>query len=214
MREQIIEAAEQFVDCVHDGERGPEKEASVFFKVVAAAGFEPSRIAPGRLIGDYLDQDGSRTGETYLINTTSPYKIIGQDGRDHYHATGWLDCMVRMAVKTRDRDECIDRVKREIERSIPLEPIRLTEEGDMLEEYPPPPHNGYLVDHARDTDAIKMTAGVHVRCNGWIDCHETSATHTTLVCRKCHLRVSFPKTITTYGELRGTLALMRSQKRA
>lgn len=213
MRDQIAVAAEQFVDCVRDTQKDPTKEAAVFFKVVAMAGFEPSRIVPGRIIGDYLEQDGSRTGETYLVNTTNPHKVVGQNGRDHYHATGWLDSMVRIAAKIRDREECIDRVKREIERSIPLDPIQLTTEGDGLEECHPSIDTEYLVDHTRDTDAIRMTAGVHAFCNGYFDRVEISKTHNALVCRKCHLRVPFPKTVTTYGALRGTLVLQRGQQK-
>lgn len=213
MRNEIVETARQFVDCMHGEERSSEKDVMVFFKIVAMAGFEPSLVVPGRLVGNYLDQDGSKTGETYPINTTNPYKVVGQNGCDHYHATGWLDSIVRITGKALDREECIQRVRREIERSMPLEPIKLTAEGDMLKECHPAINTEYLVDHTRDTDAIRMTAGVHAYCRGYLDRVEISATHNALVCRRCHLRVPFPKTAATYGALRGTLALHRGQQK-
>lgn len=210
--DKITEVAGQFVDCIRDERRTPEREASVFFKVLAMAGFEPSRVAPGKLVGHYLEQDGSRTGETYPINTTCLYKVIGQNGSGDYPATGWLDSMVRIAMRIRDREECIVKVRHEIERSIPLDSIQLTAEGDMLEEYPPSRRDErWLVDHARDEDKFGMTAGIHTDCNGWIDRIDTTKTHSTLVCRKCHLRVTFPRHVTTYGALRGTLVFQRAQ---
>lgn len=120
--------------------------------------------------------------------------------------------MVVLAGKVSDREECIMKVRREIERSVPLDPILLTAEGDMLEEYPPHGNEGFLVDHTRDEDKVNSTAGVHAHCNGWVDRHETTKTHNALVCRKCHLRVSFPKSVTTYGGLRATLVFQRAQK--
>lgn len=212
MQNKIAEVAGQFVDCMRDQDRNPKKEAAVFFRIVAVAGFEPSRVEPGKLVGHYLEQDGSRTGDTYPINAVCFYKVVGQDGRDHLCATGWLNSVVVLAGKVSDREECIAKVRCEIERSAPLDPILLTAEGDMLEEYPPHGNEGFLVDHTRDEDKVNSTAGVHAHCNGWVDRHETTKTHNALVCRKCHLRVSFPKSVTTYGGLRAALVFQRAQK--
>lgn len=213
MQNKIAEVAGQFVDRMRDQDRHLEKEAAVFFKIVAVAGFEPSRVEPGKLVGHYLEQDGSKAGGTYPINTVCLYKVVGQDGRDHYHATGWLNSMVVLAGKVSDREECIVKVGREIERSVPLDPILLTAEGDILEEYPPYGNEGFLVDHTRDEDKINLTAGVHALCNGWVDRHEATKTHNALVCRRCHLRVPFPKSVTTYGGLRAALVFQRAQEK-
>lgn len=204
--------AASFVDLAlrHDWNRIKElsaDEVQILFAIVSAAGFEPTKVVPGKLIGSYLDQDGSGNGKTYPINSVCPYKVIGRDGDDHYHATGWLDRVlyfVYFARRGADRQECIEAIQHEIERSVPLKPIQLTADGDFLREYPH--SNGYLVDHTRDDHKFSCCVGVHDYCNSWMDHTRATKTHDAIVCRGCHLRVLFPKEIKTYGELRRVLA--------
>ncbi len=206
---KTTDVAVSFVDLAlkHDWSKIkelPAAEAQILFETVSAAGFEPGKVVPGKLVGDYLEQDGSRTGETYPINRFCPYKVVSRDGDDLYHATGWLDRALYFARRATDRQECIRAIQQEIERSVPLEPVQLTPEGDLLREYPP--SGSYSVDHTRDSRELKSCVGVHDYCNGWMDRGRATKTHDALVCRSCHLRVLFPKEIKTYGELRQALA--------
>lgn len=208
---KTTEIATSFVDLAlkHDWDEVkelPATEAQILFATVSAAGFEPTKVVPGKLVGHYRYQDGSSTGETYPINSFCPYKVISRDGDDHYHATGWLDHALYFTRRRRgtDRQERIEAIQHEIERSVPLKPIQLTAEGDLLREYPP--SGNYFVDHTRDNRELGSCVGVHEYCNGWMDRTRATATHDAIVCRGCHLRVLFPNEIKTYGELRQALA--------
>lgn len=188
----------------------PEEDAGVLSDTVEAAGFKVGMVTPGVLRGHYLDQDGSATGETYAINHLCPYIVMSFDDGPDYMATGWLDNMVSFTLVEFDRGGSIDtvvaRIAEQIAKSRPLEPIQLTAEGDKLIENSPSPGwfgYEYFVTHRRDDDDLpSMTVGVHAHCNGYIDRVAAAATHDALVCRRCHLRVSFPKGIVTFGELR------------
>lgn len=220
MSSKAWEAAVNFVDialkrkeknCIEDF--SPE-EIQAIFEMVSAAGFRPKEVVFGKLAGNYLDQDGSRTGKTYPVNSLCPLKVVGETG-DDYFATGWLDCAFRRASRNsgwhcnENREEIIEAIAKEIERSCPLEPIQLTAQGDFLQEYPPSPaYFGfeYFVKHTRDEDALGSCVGVHQYCNGWMDRHGATSTHDAIVCRKCHLRRLFPKDAKTYGDLRKSLS--------
>jgi hypothetical protein len=186
----------------------PASEIQILFDTVSAAGFNPKKVMPGKLVGNYLDQDGSRTGETYPINDFCPFKVLREDG-DDYLATGWLDRALRHALyvserQKENREEAIKEVAKTIEQSIPLEMIQLTPEGDLLREYPPDVNtfSGFFVKHTRDTDKLNSCVGVHEFCNGWMDRGRATRTHDAIVCRSCHLRVLFPRGVKTYGDLR------------
>jgi len=199
------EIAALFVDLAlkHDWGKVKElldEEVQILFATVSAAGFNPTKVVPGKLVGHYRDQDGSSTGETYPINGYCPYKVISRDGDDHYHATGWLDRAIYFARRGSDREERVKAIQHEIERSVPMKPIQLTAESDMLREYPP--SGDYFVDHTRDGGALSTCVGVHDFCNCWMDRTRATKTHDAVVCRGCHLRVLFPKEIKTYGQLR------------
>lgn len=186
----------------------PANELKVLFDTVKAAGFEPKKIIPGKLTGDYCEQDGSPTGKTYDVNGTCRFKIICEEGVN-YHATGWLDTMVWVMSTGGHRYEegsPVEQTKREILRSVPLEPVQITVDGGLLREYPPSIQMSYLVDHDRDEDELGDCAGVHMYCGSWVDRQRATKTHDALVCRGCHLRVLFPKKVRTYGELRQALA--------
>lgn len=194
-----------------------ETEVQVLFRTVVAAGFEVSAVVPGRLLGHYRDQDGSATGETYAINALCPYKAQDEDGTDHTPATRWLDHALSRVVRgeyrwrpREDRDGLVTAIAAEIARSVPLVPVQLTPEGDLLCEYPPSGLGGF-VDHTRDGKALSTCAGVHKYCNGWMDRLRATARHDAIVCRNCHLRVLFPRTVTTYGELRAALRFPEQQ---
>jgi len=190
------------------GVKLPSDEVQVFFEIISAAGFEPKAVVPGKLRGYYLEQDGSRTGETYPINNFCPYKVVSQEDNDHYFATGWLDYALRHAVshKGEDRERLAEAIRREIERSVPLQPIQLTPEGDLLREYPLSVHGGrYFIDHTRDEYELSSCVGIHDNCDSWVDRARATKTHDAIICRGCHLRILFPKEIKTYGELRQAL---------
>lgn len=191
----------------------PEEDVKTLFEVVTAAGFEPEAVVFGKLRGDYREQDGSSTGETYPINGVCHYKVVGEGG-DNYLATGWLDCAVREALEgagrfNRSSKEIAKTIQEEIEQSMPLTPVQITPEGDMLLEYPPRLSFGaqeYFVEHSRDEDECDDCAGIHKFCGGWVDRKRATATHDSLNCRSCRMRVLFPREIKTYGQLREALS--------
>lgn len=197
------EIATIFVDLARKYDWGkikeiPDVEVQILLATVSAAGFQPTKIVPGKLVG-YYSQNGSDMSGKYAINGYCPYRVISRDGTDHHHATGWLDKAIYLA-RGSDRQECIEAIQYEIERSVPLKPIRLTVEGDMLREYPP--SSDYFVNHTRDNRELSSCVGVHDYCNGWMERILATQTHDAILCRACHLRVLFPKEVTSYGQLR------------
>lgn len=197
----------------------PANEIQVLFDTVFAAGFNPKKVVLGKLVGHYCDQDGSSTGETYPINSLGPFKVVGQEDNDHYFATGWLDCALRRVVyggtqQNESRKKLIRVMNKEVERSVPLEPIQLTPEGDLLREYPPSALAfgfEYFVKHTRNKNNLDSCVGVHEFCNCWMDRTRSTKMHDAIVCRGCHLRVLFPKKVKTYGDLRQALVSHRVQ---
>jgi len=219
MSEKTTAIATRFFDLVikyeqwSEVETLPDHERQVLFDIVSAAGFNPKELVPGKLLGRYRDQDGD-TGETYPINYFSPLKVISQEDSDHYSATGWLDCAFRVVSQPLRRSKCIKSLVEEIERSVPLTPVQLTPEGDLLREYPPSTLSfglEYFINHTRDESKLSSCVGLHMYCGGWMNRHNATKTHDAIVCRKCHLRVLFPKEIKTYGELRQSLAPQKAK---
>jgi hypothetical protein len=220
MPSKATDVATRFVDLALKHKRWdevktlPADQIQILFDTVSAAGFNPKKVAPGKLVGHYRDQDGSSTGETYPINGLCQFKVVGQEDGDHYFATGWLDCALRRAVygmtrQNEGREKLIEVMAEEIERSVPLEPIQLTPEGDLLREYPPSTlvfGLEYFVKHIRDENNLDSCVGVHEFCNCWMDRMRATKTHDAIVCRGCHLRVLFPKEVKSYGDLRQALA--------
>ena len=228
MPNETVPVAEQFVDLALRYRQWdlvkelPAEEMQVLEAIVTAAGFDPKAVVSGKLKGHYRDQDGDSTG-TFPINGLCPFKVVGPKGGDYYFATGWLDCALRRVVygeirKNESREQLIEIIAAEIERSVPLLPIQLTPEGDMLCECSPlkVEFSGldYFVEHKRDDKNLPGSyspSGVHMHCSGYMERHEATATHDAIVCRKCHLRVLLPKEVKTYGELRQVLAVQRVQ---
>ncbi len=180
----------------------PENEMSVFFLIVRTVGFEITEVKEGKLVGHYHDQDGI-TGKTYPINKLCPFKVVNKD-RDNYNATNWLDSMFSTVISSHngkpygEYDLLVERVIEAVRKSIHLTPVLLTSEGDTLREYP----SDNLFKHTNDSDKLGSSVGVHKVCNGFMDRKSTTETHDVILCRSCGLRVSFPNTIKTYGELR------------
>lgn len=222
----VTSIASQFVDLALKYKRWdeikmlPTDEVQVLLNTVSAAGFNPKKVMQGKIVGHYCDEDGSNTGETYPVNNLCSFKVVGQEDGDHYLATGWLDCALRCVVygmtrHSKSREELIKVIAEEIERSVPLEPIQLTIEGDFLCEYPSRSLGGttgfrYFVQHTRDEKNLVLCVGVHEFCNGWMDRRRATRTHDAIVCRGCHLRVLFQKEVKTYGDLRQALAYQRA----
>lgn len=175
-----------------DGEWEP-----VVLAVLRDAGFGVTSVVKKKAVGHYRDQDGSRTGETYPLNAAT-----GIDAPEHAGATVWLNG-VWGNVRRRERDDAASWLAAEIVRSRPLPPIALTAIGETLREYPPQDVFG---THARDADSLGSCVGVHDVCGGWMDRKRVSATYDALVCRSCHLRVTIPNGIATYGDLRAYFA--------
>jgi hypothetical protein len=184
----------------------PIERDGVVMTVLRAVGHDASGLVAKNLRGNYFDQDGSRTGETYPINTVCPLTVTSQAVadpcagnpriEDDYGATCWLNEAVRVILREKDADSALGSLVELVVKSVPLEPILLTSFGDRLLE------TRRTENHVRDTDVIWMNSVRHDRCNGIIEMHPCSEAWRTLACRKCGLRLRVPSSITTFGELR------------
>jgi hypothetical protein len=166
--------------------------------VLALAGFPNREIAKGTLAGKYREQDGSPTGVHYSVNTSMPYYVFGPSGEHDYHATEWLNKVHG------DWRTCatLDDIVLILEKNTPLSPIPLTKVGDVLGEFPMR-EGVFPQSHRRDHDVMgTLGIGVHALCRGFIDIMQTTPSMKVLLCRRCHLRLEFPSSVTTYGELR------------
>lgn len=212
MQSKIAEVATRFVDFVLENMQGdeikafPEGAAQIFFSIASEAGFEPKKVVPGKV----SDERGGLS-----VNEVCPFIVVDKEDKPHYFATGWLDCAVRRVAYGSSRQgegrvKLIEAIFIEIERSIPLAPIWLTPEGDLLRENPPTPlfsGLGYFVKHMRDDCEFDSyaTAGIHKFCDGRIDRCRATEKNDVLICRACYLRVLFPREVKTYGQLRQAL---------
>lgn len=214
--DKIHEIAEKFITLAstrpwHEirDRKFPDEEIQILFDLVSAAGFSPLKVVPGVLYAYNRDQDGSALNQ-YQFNGF-PYATIGQDGEADYFATGWLDnifSLVRSGGPRWEKRTLVEQLTSEIERSVPLEPIEITPQGDLLTEYPRQPlftAYPYFVDHVRDGHEMSSCVGIHAYCGGWVDRYGATAIQHALVCRRCGLRVLFPKDVKTYGDLRQVL---------
>lgn len=208
--QRFVDLPPGFVRCDYrsDDDRAAQENSKVLFDVVVAAGFDPKKVILGRLTRRYSDSN-----ETYPINSLCPFKVVNQEDEDDYCATGWLDCIVRK-VNSAGRLEgekyimLIKEIEHEIEKSIPLQPIQLTIDGDELLEYP---KDGYLPGHTRDNHKLDSCVGVHAYCKSWMDRVRATAKHDAILCRGCHLRVLFPREVATYGNLRVYLTALLAE---
>ncbi len=181
----------------------------VLLELVKAAGFEPVDVLPGKLRGNYLDQDSRPTGDTFAVNSLCSYRVIDGRGEPDHFATGWLDCAVKRVHfgrinRDEDENELYDAVCAEVERSVPLEPVQLGQRIVLLE-YPPLPlliDPKYFVNHTRNESELSGCVGVHAGCRGWMDRKTLTSAEDQIICRVCKQFVRFPKQVQTYGELR------------
>lgn len=130
-------------------------EMRIILDIVSAAGFEVKEVVVRKLVGE----------KPYPINSLCPFKVIGGDGKDYIFATGWLDCALQCVVngitwQNKGRDELIEAIIEEIQRSIPLKPIQITSKRDFLCENPPSTLGfgpEYFVNHTRDKDELSRS---------------------------------------------------------
>jgi hypothetical protein len=195
--------------------RPPEERVQeMLVAVLRAAGFNPHRVVRGQALE-----------EGRPVNSRFPFKVIGQDNEDDIFVTGWLDQLVRVAVDKNSiygervsREERIRIIAAEIERSVPLKPIVLTNKGDTLCEFPSSRRTseyGYFIEHTGDRSPLRSTyssartsvaIGVHKPSCGGDILHAFTAHVHQLTCTgtSCALMVKLPKgvPIETYGQLR------------
>ena len=221
----IKDIASQFVDLArtHNWNDGKieflKDEEEILFKIVRAAGFCVRGVELGRLtIQDKFDVEGEN-GERKRVNILCPFKVKDLEGDDYIFATGWLDCILRLAVyggmkrvEKESREKLIKAVSMEIEKSVPLEPIMFTKDGDLLVEYPLQPYTSgdfpyFVEEHVKDKNVLGPCVGLHDSCGGWIDFKKSSSICNEIVCRKCRKKAVFSNEIKTFGELRRQLEL-------
>lgn len=174
-------------------------EISLLLDLVRRAGFDDcASIEKKQLLGKYDD-----TERTYPINTVCSYSVLRSDGEPHVVATIWLDSLVKEVQYYKESQEPSLGLVRHLvdwfEKTKCFIPVQLTEEGELLGEYP----KQSPLDHTVDEDPLVSCVGIHVSfCHGWVDRKQVSSTHDVLLCRSCGLRVYIPKGIVTWGDLR------------
>ncbi len=206
--ENVSELAKRFVELAKRYEEQKEvpplseEELALVYEVACAAGFECKGVVLGRVMV-YVESRGM-----FPLNGRCPAKFLNEEGGDHQAATCWLNQLWKLAEVPRlfpsndDRTaQLVEKVHKEILRSVPLAPIWLTNRGDMLLEYPPS-GLGFFVDHTKEGAELGITVGVHQHCNGFMERIRATVKEDVLRCRRCSLRVYLPRDIETYGELR------------
>ena len=222
--------AERFVDLVLRHEQWsdvttlPAEEIRIFFDIVTAAGFDPGSVVPGELFAPR---------RTIRINGLCKFTVLDEDGNyGNCLATGWLDSMVEYVINNinvlqychpdtvvlstpaadkkkydENRAQVTGLVIKEIERSVPLEPIQLTHEGDFLCELSPGIGSGehiFFVGHTRDESVLRESAGIHKFCGGEFVRRRATKWKDALSCQGCSMpRILISREdIKTYGDLR------------
>lgn len=181
-----------------------EEQEQTILEVLRYVGFKATHINLGVSKGNFIDEDGRYTGETFDLNDVSQIKILNQDDENQV-AEIWLNNLWRVITPNGSNGYYLSRLTPEgivsalseaIEKSVQLKPIVLTKYGETLREYPT--DNG---NHTRDEQKLSSVVGVHDGC-GWVDLKSVSQTHQIILCRACGLRVVIPKSLITYGDLR------------
>lgn len=99
----------------------PEDEVKILFALVNIAGFRPTGVNLGYVMGQLHDHNGkTKEMSAFQINTFSPYNV-----KCHLHhidnlATKWLDNALCFASKQTDREVCIRVIQSELEKDIQL----------------------------------------------------------------------------------------------
>lgn len=174
------------------------------------------------LLKDLMSAAGfsvQRIGTRYLTELKRVQVVaFGCDNNNHEFATGWINCAIRLIVLSVEvsnpgKHFLVKRIVEEVNRSVPFKRMRLTRNGDFLCEFPPGPRRenvGYrfFVDHTREDSSLISRVGLHEHCWGWIE-RLDAQDKSFIVCMGCtDIRVEFPRTVQTFGELR---AFLRSQ---
>jgi hypothetical protein len=133
-------------------------------------------------------------------------------------ATAWLDRAYKAVRKSSvDGVAAFQAVIDLIFRIIPLDPIRITKEGDLLVDKDggmavKEGDSGYVLEICclRDHDPLpkkgKMV-GTHYLCGGPLMVRESNPEQDALCCYGCFLRITIPKGLATYGDLRKAAGL-------
>ena len=212
---KIQQVVENFVNLVLYG-RNPfipdlfsEEDAPIIEKVVELAGYEVKRLELGKLVHQYRSEGNNHS---FIVNKSCPFIVVNQEGINDPIATARLDSIFSLATALRvsenDRVEKEMLLLKELKQMLPIQPIHLTADGDILMDQPSPivllsDRFEFPVYVIQDEDEISSSvAGIHKYCGGIIECMQVTEKHKALVCRKCHLRILTPKEINTYGELR------------
>jgi hypothetical protein len=181
----------------------------VFMEILREAGFAPHTLQIQALRGNYRDQDGLNTGETYPINLFCPFTVMVEENEfwmsearlvPDYRASTWLELLVQKTKDLRMEPFTAESKLRDcIVQARPLEPIGLSEFGDTLIEFP-----GDLNSHVRDDDLIWQRAGsvMHRSCRGTLEMVGCSDFYRVLTCKKCNFRMYIPVEVQTFGQLR------------
>ncbi len=211
-----------------EGNTYSKEVLALLLEVVQSAGFDVNHVEVGKMDEirgyDYEDATVNTHCPFRVLTSQTRYsdEIILRVGRGDNAAwmTGWLDCLfsiladVSRKTSTENLNEVLaSRTQEEILRAQPLPLIRITSEGDCLTEIPPDKNNPPdrflpgIFDHTRDENPLPKKGkvlGIHKNhgCGSeLIFCYENGISK-IVHCPGCSLRITFPKTIETYGELR------------
>jgi hypothetical protein len=81
--------------------------------------------------------------------------------------------------------------------------VKISETNDVI--WPGPDNYDYdpkRVKAEEDWDRKISSVPVHAVCNGFVDNIVTSETHRSFSCRRCYMRVTFPREIETFAQLK------------
>ncbi|MCL5795132.1 MAG: hypothetical protein M1338_02145 [Patescibacteria group bacterium] len=224
LRKKIQVAATDFYNLVHSNSKGwgrksrlSDEDRSVLHSVLVMAGFGHGKLAIGSMSSNRPRVDGGQ--EPYLSNWHTYIKVHDKDGRTDIFATEWLDNLYNTIIEypkmefdetvTKEIKQC---VAKQIKQARPLEPIKLTDSGDLLCEYQPQATIKYKLrlgcyrlvhaKHLRDKNELCSPVGIHVDCGGQIS-RIPGIDDDLLACDKCkRIRVVIQKYVKTYGDLR------------
>ncbi len=201
-------AARSFVRCFRNEippsniQRLSEMQKDVLYQVLDFAGFETSENFLFGLVGNE---------ERQKINFYFPFKVIDQKGEVQKIPSGWLNDLFLVTFKIHDQDTVQQKarfVSEAIRESVPLQPIEFSNACDYIYEIPPIPVAGdyFSLVHTKDNDEMSDYAGIHVSiakpCDGKMVFGFYDQGINKLECNRCGIRLLFPDSIKTYGDLR------------
>ena len=221
MPQNLTEIVEAFLNLINKLDSNAyqylnNEEERVILNLLRATGQKPTKVTVESLIGCILDDDGRKTSQSYIINPRLRLCVHDCEGNISFAMSKWLeifyDHSISYTPKNRRHPDNISILVKIIEESKPLTPIQLTHEGDILEEHYP--HAGLEIHHAHvnDKTILSKKLGLHKYCEGEIWRIRVAREYNALYCNSCHLRISFPNIIWTYGELRKYMAQMLATK--